>query len=556
MKPVIVFIKKLLRLFHTVKYFSISQISYRLYYRWHRLGEIPLLTVSQTRDWTNAWLSPEWQNTKFYGDCGFNFLNEIGYVHSKSDWNNVKKNKLWLYNLHYLDELNTINSDTRKDKVNRLIRRWIVDNPAPCGNGWEPYPLSLRLINLVKWHMRQDFKCPEILYSIQQQTVALSKQLEFHILGNHLFTNAKALVFAGAAMNDGESYLLQGLKILDTEIPKQFFEDGGHFELSPMYHACLMWDMCDLLNLANMSGIESLQLRKSNWSGVIKRGLLWLNQMCHPDGGVAFFNDSVFDISPSYADLCNYAAKLDVFEVKPSILPISIAHLKESGYIAIQSEPGIKLIVDVGEVGPSYQPGHAHADTLSFELSLFSHRIFVNTGISEYGTGSIRKYQRSTLAHNTVTINGKNSSDVWGGFRVGRRASPKQLELVHSNGKQVTISCMHDGYCTLFRSNYHSRKWVLAQQSCQITDFVTNSFNNAIASYHLHPDILIEQLTADHFQLTLPTGEFVSVKFKNHEVVYIEERQWNPSFGLSIVNNCLVAKLTTDPLKIDITWKL
>jgi hypothetical protein len=32
------------------------------------------------------------------------------------------------------------------------------------------------------------------------------------------------------------------------------------------------------------------------------------------------------------------------------------------------------LILDVAPVGPDYLPGHAHADTLSFELSLFGQR--------------------------------------------------------------------------------------------------------------------------------------------------------------------------------------
>ena len=40
--------------------------------------------------------------------------------------------------------------------------------------------------------------------------------------------------------------------------------------------------------------------------------------------------------------------------------------------------------MDVALIGPNYQPGHAHADVLSFELSLFGQRLLVNIGTSEY----------------------------------------------------------------------------------------------------------------------------------------------------------------------------
>ncbi|MEY6432337.1 heparinase II/III-family protein [Thioalkalicoccus limnaeus] len=65
-----------------------------------------------------------------------------------------------------------------------------------------------------------------------------------------------------------------------------------------------------------------------------------------------------------------------------------------------------------------------HADTLSFELSLFGQRTIVNGGTSRYGSGPERLAERSTAAHSTVQIDGADSSEVWGGFRVARRARP------------------------------------------------------------------------------------------------------------------------------------
>ena len=78
-----------------------------------------------------------------------------------------------------------------------LIGKWIEENPPGMGNGWEPYPLSLRIINWIKWVLDRYGLPDEALYSLAVQTRYLFKKLEYHLLGNHLYVNAKALVFAG-----------------------------------------------------------------------------------------------------------------------------------------------------------------------------------------------------------------------------------------------------------------------------------------------------------------------------------------------------------------------
>lgn len=545
--------KHALRLFHTVRHLKIRQLVYRLYYRWRRLS-VPLEQCrAQARAWGQHWNSPQWQISAMPSDGQFRFLNELGSVNSASDWNNPGKSKLWLYNLHYLDELNSKGADKRVEVLNGLIDQWIDDNPAPHGDGWEPYPLSLRLVNLVKWHMRHHYKGEKLLGSIQQQAAALSKQVEYHIMANHLFANGKALVFAGAALDGGDAFLQQGLRILDAEISEQFLEDGGHFEFSPMYHAILLWDLCDLLNLVKSSLLPDLQPRIQSWSEAIQRGLSWLAHMCHPDGDIAFFNDSTLGIAPRYADICQYALTLGV--VTPTTSGnacLSLKHLKNSGY-AIASGPVAKLILDVGHVGPAYQPGHAHADTLSFELSIFGQRVFVNSGISQYGINRERSYQRSTQAHNTVSVNNKNSSDVWGGFRVGRRARPQNFQLTQTP-EQVIVDCSHDGYHSVFNPLTHSRQWQITQQYCRVIDNLTGSYQHAEARYHLHPDITIKQLDSDRFVCVPPLGKSILIKFTGHVDLRIENTRWFPGFGIHLENHCLIAVLTKKPLRTDIIW--
>ena len=79
------------------------------------------------------------------------------------------------------------------------------------------------------------------------------------------------------------------------------------------------------------------------------------------------------------------------------------------------------VLAKTGEIGPSYQPGHAHADTWTFELWKDGAKAVTDTGCSTYVPGAVRSYERGTRAHNTVVVDGRDSSEVWASHRVGRR---------------------------------------------------------------------------------------------------------------------------------------
>jgi len=133
----------------------------------------------------------------------FVFLNEEGKLSGPDSWNDPSREKLWLYNLHYFDDLNAVGASERLDWHRALIQRWVVENPPTKGNGWESYPLSLRIVNWVKWGLQGNAMEPDWLDSLAVQVRFLRKRLEVHLLGNHLFANAKALVFAGLYFSGG-----------------------------------------------------------------------------------------------------------------------------------------------------------------------------------------------------------------------------------------------------------------------------------------------------------------------------------------------------------------
>lgn len=545
-------LNKISRLFHTVRYLTLRQVVYRLYYRFARIepGQFRGVTA---RSWAERWNAPAWNKLSTDDGVEFTFLGVRGEVHERADWHSGQHSKLWLYNLHYLDDLNAIDIDTAPNLADTLFQRWSQANPPSTGDGWEPYPLSLRIVNLVKWHSRSNSRVDSVLDSLATQTDALAKQVEYHILGNHLFANAKALVFAGTYLSGARSdaWLAKGLQILDEEVREQFLQDGGHFELSPMYHSTLLWDMCDLVNLARRAQLPALTERLPVWEPVVVRGLAWLRSMLHLDGKISFFNDAAFGIAPDFHHIRAYAALLGISDSASKVLPVAFLNAA-TGYAVVTPRADVKAILDLAQVGPDYQPGHAHADTLSFELSVFGQRLIVNSGTSQYGEGAERQRQRSTGAHSTVEVAGQNSSEVWAGFRVARRARPT-LDLFELTDTSIRIQASHDGYRRLPKGSGHQRTWTFADDALEIVDRLTGNQSLAVSRLYIHPDVTF-QPEANGFVADLGDGKKVFVLMEGADQVRIVDSTWHPEFGCSVANQCIEAVFGSRSLTTHIRW--
>ncbi|WP_019026744.1 heparinase II/III family protein [Colwellia piezophila] len=534
-------IVKSLQVFHTLKYLKFEQFWFRILYRFKKPNVKKVDTKLSNYDW--RWYGPTIYKQSMFGENTVKFLSLSGTLNSLHSWNDPTKDKLWLYNLHYFDDLNSDDYSAREHLHVEFINKWIDDNSACNGNGWEPYPLSLRLVNWVKWFSRKANVEQKYLASMLQQADALSQQLEYHILGNHLFANAKALTFLGCFISNAqaEQYLDLGLKLLDREVPEQFLADGAHFELSPMYHEILLWDLLELIDLANTSQNSKLLKRLPYWNKVATKALVWLKSMIHPDGEVSFFNDSAIGIAATPNQIFDYAIslKLDLVDSLPSLITN-----KESGYSRISTSV-YSLIIDHANVGPDYLPGHAHADTLSFELSVGLERVFVNSGTSLYGVSKERLRQRKTAAHNTVVVDEDDSSEVWSGFRVARRAYAKLLK-VNESVDEIFLQAQHDGYKRLKGKVIHSRSFTTKSNAIRIKDELTGRVNQACAYFHLHPSIKVEVVTGHMVKLV--TKNNVEITVHSTSGIQISDGTYHPEFGVSIHNKQLKMDLVDNQL--------
>ena len=464
---------KLLVIFHTVRHLKPIQVYYQL---WYRVKKKVKLNQSYDRHYAKAlslkWVDGVFNLSTYIGDSTFQFINIKHTFKQNIDWNYAEHKKLWTYNLTYFDFLNQ--ETTSKEQGLVLITNFIK-NYNGLKDAKEPYPTSLRIINWVKFISKHHISEPAILQTIKEDSNRLSNNLEYHLLGNHLLENGFALWFTAHLFDDTE-YFKIATKILKNQLEEQILNDGGHFELSPMYHQLMLFRVLDCIQLAELNQSSQKEMI-SFLRGKASKMQSWLTKITFQNGNIPLFNDAANGINPDSKTILDYYNKLDFNEV---LLPLS-----DSGYRKFSNE-NYELICDVGQVGPSYQPGHAHADTFNFELYVKGSPIFVDSGTSTYNINEKRSLERSTKAHNTVTVNDANSSQVWSGFRMAKRAHITKLE---ENKNQLTA--IHNGY--LQQGVLHQRTWKIQANEITITDELVGKKSEGKAYFHFHPSVSIEK---------------------------------------------------------------
>jgi len=416
---------QMMRYVHTLRYLKVKQLYYLVYRRFiSKHIKIAGHNATANRILRHArW--PSETSMRFDGN-GFRFINH--YVEWSLDdpqWDRPDQTMLWRYNLQYFDWLK--DADISAGWKLQSVLRWISNYTMPRSPAWDPYPISLRLVNWIKFfNSNADLLNDSIREAIYRQAVYLKHNLELDIQANHLFKNSVALVFAGAFFSDdkGEELLKYGVTLLGQQIKEQFFPDGGHFERSPMYHSLTTEDLLDCVNLLKWNSFNSRFVDEtlSIAECMVEPALQFLRTVELTDGKIALLNDSAWNNSKSYAELQDYYHRIIGSTPIVAEFTEDICKLYPDSKIFAHKRKRDSLLVDCGNATPSYQPGHAHAGIGSFEWVLNGERLVVDTGVFDYSNTEKRKHARSSRAHNTVIINGSEQSECWDNFRLARRA--------------------------------------------------------------------------------------------------------------------------------------
>jgi len=488
----------------------------------------------------------------------FNFLNQKIEFSPEIDWNSKKCEKLWLYNLHYFDyliplthQVNVKNFEIGK----KIIAHQIAKNPIGKGVGWEPYPISLRIINwmffyhfyLEYFHQDPQFH-KMFLQNLYQQFYYLTWFKELHLGANHLFENIKTIFISSLFFQDRRRFK-KSSKDLHKELKEQILPDGGHYERSPMYQQIVLSGLLDILNYLKKEDNKNHTLNRhrdqvialiSDIDVLIKKMMNWLENMCHPDGEIALFGDSAFYIAINFSDLKKYYQAIGGMYDTPAFDSDTIS-LASSGYYIFRTDSHY-FVIDGGPLGVDYQPGHAHCDFLSFEYSYQKLRFIVDSGVGEYKPTDLRQKARGIYSHNTVIVNKLEQGEIWKAFRMGYRIKPgesgfiTQQQKVFFRGNYTNSIKKKDSYSHQREVHFVNQKFFL------IHDTINGKHIKTIENIlHFHPECLVTKNTRE-VKLKRELEEIYILWNPGNLSVELHSWFYVPEFGKIIENQMIVFK--------------
>jgi uncharacterized heparinase superfamily protein len=194
-------------------------------------------------------------------------------------------------------------------------------------------------------------------------------------------------------------------------------------------------------------------------------------------------------------------------------------HAPESGFDRLQASKSLVLI-DTGKPPPHGFDDHAHAGTMSFELSHERERIIVNCGAYRGPKPNWWRVARASAAHSVLVVADTNSVEIRADGTLGRIPSTVARERAEHEGQQW-ISAVHDGYRERFGLIYARQLFLSADgEDLRGEDKLTGLPGAAFAvRFHLHPSVqasLIRESGA--VLLRLPSGMMWRLRAAGAEV--------------------------------------
>ena len=464
----------------------------------------------------------------------------------EAGWRHADAPQLWRFHLHYWDWAWGLAADPDRHAARavfaRLWRSWQVSCEFGRGDAWLPYPAALRAwswCGLYRPLVKGTDLEPDFRRALAAHAGFLRRHLESDVGGNHLIKDLKALAGLGVFLGD-ERLATRALHRLAGQLSVQVLPDGGHYERAPAYHCQVLADLVDVAGLVSAAG----RTPGPELTLAIARMRGWLGAVLTPDGAVPLLNDGY----PVPGALVGALA--------PDPAPAApLLTLPDTGLVRAAAG-GWRLLADVGAPCPDELPAHAHADTLGCLLHVDGTPLLVDTGTSTYTAGPVRSYERSTAAHNTVEVDGADSTEVWGAFRAGRRARVRE-RVTRGDAYGLIAEAAHDGYRRLPGRPVHRRRWRLAGTGLQVDDEVTGGKRHQVAvRWHLVPGADV-RLKAGGAAITTAAGRFrVQISASCPLRLFIEPATVATGFQRTIMAPVLTCRTDSAlPLRITTCWR-
>ncbi len=430
---------------------------------------------------------------------------------------------VWEPNRHHqlvvLGRAYRLSGDIRfANAVAEQLDSWLKQNPYGVGMNWRSdLELGIRLINWV-WALDliEESKAIDdqlrlrLLDSVSRHIWEIDRKYSrYSSVNNHLIGEATGVFVAAsyfANLKKASRWRARSRQILCREILRQTFPDGGTMEQAIGYHFFVLQFFVIVGITARAAGQD---IPESYWSrlekmfeflGVLSEGgdSLPLFGDCD-DGyvlglghgprsvrewlavGAALFRRSDFKAwSGSYAEpvewLLGKPGRQSFKAIpEPQNKTSTSRAFEDSGYYLLQhgefdSPDRISVVFDCGPLGLQPLAAHGHAAALSFTLRAFGRDVLVDPGTYDYFSyPRWRGYFRSTRAHNTVVVDGRDQSEMLGPFLWGRRAKADCLSWQPTDVGGKVIG-KHDGYMHLHDPVTHKRMLDLDGRDLVIRD--------------------------------------------------------------------------------------
>lgn len=492
-----------LKYLHTVKYLKPSQIFWRfwIFVKKKRYRSKP---ISSDKIRINVRLMlPECHSAQRNSICIFGKILNPQLV----SWNAAENSKLWQYHLHYFDYINTFDCMPGIE----LIHHWIDNNPPGKESGWDSYPISLRVVNWIKFIVKYEFQPDiKIIHSLHTQMHYLSAFREKHLLANHYFKNIVALLYLGYYLDNDKIF-----NISIDEIKKQMIEqsvNGLHFEFSPTYHVLFTKDLIDSYNLLRSNKLEK-DLQKNIDTRIIA-ALNWVEHFSQ-NGRYIPVGDVNYQGCPNNDDLINNYLVVSETSYK-------VQKINQTDYFPKMEHMDFEIMLLNAPFNPSYNPAHSHCDKLSVLFWFLNIPVLVDTGNYDYENSEERKYSRSISAHNTIKVDDLEQADFWDVFRIGKR------------GKVNNTKQSNDGIQAAFQyqSYTHLRNIQKSDNGIVINDdVVCKGFHNYRLYFHINPTLesVIETNVLNikelGIRIKLPGEDITVIQTDYYPAMYIKQRK-------------------------------
>ncbi len=462
------------------------------------------------------------------------------------------------------------------------IDSWLVQCPYGLGMQWRsPLELGIRLINWV-WGLELIRPSGAIPHSFWRRLLPVvdlhvrdlaRKYSRFSSANNHLIGEAAGVFIASSYFTDLPGACRQAQQsrdILIGEILNQTYADGCTREQALGYHLFVL----QFLVIAGLAARGLGEDFPATFWNRLERMFEFLHALCEGGDEVPQFGDCddgyVLDLStraPTPQELLAVGAvlfnrpdfkvcahrfsepafwllgpgaqrhyeALEAHDVTPRIRSRACA---ESGYYLLQSgsrEDGdlLSVLFDCGELGFGAIAAHGHADALSITLRSRGREMLVDPGTYDYFTyPAWRDYFRSTRAHNTITVDDRDQSEMLGPFLWGHRASTRRItwQPVDTGG---SVSAEHDGYARFPANVIHRRTVTLdgARRRLVVQDELTGEGRHQATIYfHLAPDCTVTAEPQQRYRASWNHGT-LTLSFPDNWHIDLIHGSEDPIFG-------------------------